>query len=426
MQRSVPGARPGPGDGESSDGRSSPRKAPRGSLLWKGLLLLVAPWVAQAALLLSIGRNQAAEGGLLLAVAGGTAAGLLLAGLFLRSLGSRLEVVAANARRIVDGPALAPPLDGTDEIAELDRSLHRMAAWLAETVAAARRHEAEVEQNADQLAAINQDLLFKTEEIETFVYSVSHDLRSPLVNLQGFSRELERSCADLRGVLSPLALAPEVRGRLEVVDRDIGEAVHFIKTAVSSSERIIDALLRLSRAGRVIYQWQLVDVAEVVHNAVDAMRATISEKRAQVVIGPLPQAWGDPTVVEQIFSNLLKNAVSYLDPGRPGRIEVGGRSGAPGEPITYWVRDNGVGIPAAYQGRVFVAFQRFRSDMASGEGVGLALVRRAVERHEGQIRLESTDGVGTTFFLTLRGEAGGRYTPRQGLPIPVLAKGEHP
>jgi len=330
---------------------------------------------------------------------------LLLAWIFARSISSRLEVVTANAGRLAGDEPLATPVGGSDEIAQLDITLHQTARRLTDAADAERRFQAELERQAADLVLVNEDLRFKTQEIETFVYSVSHDLRSPLVNLQGFSRELERSCKDLRRALEKTELPPEVRRRLDAVDHDMLESVRYILTAVSRLGNIIDALLRLSRAGRVEYQWQRVDVDAVVHRVVDAMRGTTAAKGAQVSVGALPPAWGDPTAVEQIFGNLLGNALNYLDPGRPGRIEIGAESTAeepsPGAPITYWVRDNGLGIPEKYQPKLFVAFQRLHGDVASGEGIGLALVRRMVERHGGKIRAESREGSGTIFFLTL-------------------------
>jgi len=342
-----------------------------------------------------------------------TAAGVafFLAWVFARSISSRLEVVTANAGRLAGNEPLAAPVGGSDEIAQLDVTLHPLGRRLAEAAEAERTFKTELERHAADLALVNEDLRFKTQEIETFVYSVSHDLRSPLVNLQGFSRELEQSCKDLQQALGKAELSPEVRRRLDMVDRDMLESVRYILTAVSRLGNIIDALLRLSRAGRVEYQWQRVDVEAVVRRVVDAMRGTAAAKGAQVTVGDLPPAWGDPTAVEQIFGNLLSNALNYLDPGRPGRIEIGAESVDKellGLPVTYWVRDNGLGIPEKYQSKLFVAFQRLHGDVAPGEGIGLALVRRMIERHGGKIRVESKEGSGTAFFLTLPSPDEGR------------------
>jgi signal transduction histidine kinase len=191
---------------------------------------------------------------------------------------------------------------------------------------------------------------------------------------------------------------------------DIDESIRFIQTAVGRLARIIDALLRLSRAGRVEYQWQSVDIATVVEKIVEALHDTIAVKKAEVALGELPPARGDPTALEQIFANLIGNAVQYLDPSRPGRIEVGSVDGSgldkPAGLQVYYVKDNGLGIPEAYHHRMFTAFNRLHADAAQGEGIGLALVRRMTERHGGRIWLESSAGVGTTFFVALPGCPG--------------------
>src|SRR5205085_2002873 len=148
---------------------------------------------------------------------------------------------------------------------------------------------------------------------------------------------------------------------LAILDKDVAEAVHFILTGVSRLGNIIDALLRLSRAGRVEFQWQPVDVQTIVTRVVASMQATIAQRGATIAVHDLPPAWGDPTALEQVFANLIGNALNYLDPSRPGQIDVGGTTAA-GPPekgeTNYYVRDNGLGIAEAYQHKVFQAFQR--------------------------------------------------------------------
>jgi signal transduction histidine kinase len=305
----------------------------------------------------------------------------LLALLFSYGVTGRLRVLRDKARLLTDGKGLGPPLTGRDEVAEVDRAFHEMANALAQ----------------------------KNQENELFVYSVSHDLRSPLVNLQGFSEELNLACLDLRRLLEGPEVPPALRERAaRVLEENVAEATHFIRTAVSRLGRIIDALLRLSRAGRVEYRPQDVDLGVLVGRVVEALRGTIHERGAKVVVGDLPPCWGDPTAIEQIFANLLGNALNYLDPGRPGLVEVGTAEGGPGVNPgmrVFFVRDNGLGIAQAYQGRIFTAFQRLHGDAAPGEGIGLALVRRAVERHGGKVWLESVAGQGSTFYFTLPGGA---------------------
>lgn len=303
---------------------------------------------------------------------------LILALVFLRGVIQRLDVLRDNARRFAEGKPLNPPVSGRDEIHEVDRAFRDMA------------------ENLDR----------QKQENEMFVYSVSHDLRPPLVNLQGFSDELSLSCRDLRELFRGDDVPEPMRCRgMQLVDRDIEESIRFIRAAVGRLARITDALLRLSRAGRVEYQWQPVDLAAAVGKVVDSLHDSIAARKAQVAVGELPPAWGDPTALEQVFANLIGNAVQYLDPDRPGRIEVDGiapgRVGMPPGLWVYRVRDNGLGIPEVYHQRVFTAFGRFHAGAALGEGIGLALVRRTVERHGGRIWMESAPGVGSAFLVAL-------------------------
>jgi signal transduction histidine kinase len=351
-------------------------------------------------------RDESERSRLLTTLAAAVSLGIacVFAFLFSREISSRFSVVTDNAARMAAGEPLAPPLGGTDEIARLDAVLHATSRRLDEAADAARRARQELERRLHQLNELNEQLRQQTAENETFIYSVSHDLRSPLVNLQGFSKELVMTCDELKALVEQDADPQTFRARAAVlVDREIAESIRYIRTAVSRAGAISASLLRLSRAGRVEYRPQPVPVAEVVRNIVDAMRSTINDRKADVRIGRLDDAWGDPTAIEQVFANLIGNAVGYLDPARPGRVEVGMVELEPARPgvRTYYVRDNGLGIPRAALDKVFTAFQRYHASHAVGEGIGLALVRRIVDRHRGRIWVESQEGAGSTVYVEL-------------------------
>jgi PAS domain S-box-containing protein len=261
--------------------------------------------------------------------------------------------------------------------------------------------EERVKARTAELEETNRQLARKNEENETFVYSVSHDLRSPLVNLEGFSRELALSCDEVKRVLTDPAMPPKLRAKAEaILGQEVHESIGYIRAGVARLTGIIDALLRLSRVGRVQYEPRQTAVGLIVERVVQALRLTIDEKRATVAVGPLPDAWADPVAVEQVFGNLVGNALNYLSPNRPGQVEVGS---APAEPCvrTYFVRDNGVGIPAAHRTQLFQAFRRLHPGLAPGEGMGLVMVRRMLERLGGRVWFESVEGEGTTFYFTL-------------------------
>jgi len=272
----------------------------------------------------------------------------------------------------------------------------RVAQRTAELAAANTRlalTNAELERRSRELAQ-------KNDEVENFVFIVSHDLRAPLVNIQGFSRELELSCEDLEKALDEVPLPAETALSLRAMIEDgIGGALRYIGASVSKLERLIAALLALSRTGQQSYRVEQLDVRRLVDSTIEGSRQAIRAAGANVRIGALPMAVGDMTAIGQVFSNLVDNALKYLKPGCPGEIEIAGAEEVAGP--HYWVRDNGVGIPASAHPRLFHIFQRFHPEMAPGEGIGLAAVKRIIERHGGRIWVESAPGSGSTFHFTL-------------------------
>jgi signal transduction histidine kinase len=269
--------------------------------------------------------------------------------------------------------------------------------------------ELRVTERTAKLAETNKELARKNEEVEAFVYAVSHDLRTPLVNLQGFCKELELSCQELREKL----LAPRhVRSSTEDEERiqtiltsDIPDSLRYISASTTKFQRLINALLALSRYGRQEYHSEELDLGAVVQSTLDLLHLSIATSGIKVSVAPIPKVYGDVTALGQVFANLIGNAIKYLQPDRPGFIEIGGESEDGNAHC--WVRDNGVGLPASAKSRLFQVFQRFHPDHAEGEGMGLAIVRRIVERHGGKIWAEGEEGVGTTFHFTL---PGGRAT----------------
>ncbi|QGZ61541.1 sensor histidine kinase [Paraburkholderia acidisoli] len=360
---------------------------------------------------------------LIVAVAGSMLIWAFTAVAFARNVGVRLAALGANADRLSVGAALAPPLEGDDEIAALDAVLHQTSARLRVADREQAALKSQLQARATDLARANEYLRQETQDNEMFIYSVSHDLRSPLVNLQGFSKELEVSCADLRKQIDAAGLpAHEHRTMAVVLDSDVDESLQFLRQAVARAAAIIEALLRISRAGRLEYRWQRVNVARVVERVLGGIEPTLAGA-ARIEVGELPSAWGDPAALEQIFGSLVDNALRHLDAARPGRVEIGAimaheTSGElppidaqspandaekpPAERTrTYYVRDNGVGIPPAYVPKLFRAFQRLHNGESAGQGTGLALARRIVERHGGRIWVESQPGAGSTFFVAL-------------------------
>jgi PAS domain S-box-containing protein len=240
------------------------------------------------------------------------------------------------------------------------------------------------------------------EEMKTFAYIVSHDLRAPLVNLKGFSAELKDSMEILSPHLQHLLNGVDEATREELVvvlEEDIPEALGFIETSVTRMDGFINSVLKLSRIGRRELAFQPVDVAEFVETCRQSLGHQMEERRVELIVGELPQVIADPTALEQVIGNLLTNAVNYLDPERPGRIEIGGEKTPLG--TKFWIKDNGRGISKADEEKIFAPFRRAGKQDVKGEGMGLSYVRTMVRQHGGQIWFESEPDVGTTFYFTI-------------------------
>jgi PAS domain S-box-containing protein len=258
----------------------------------------------------------------------------------------------------------------------------------------------QLERRLSELAQTNRELAQKSAENENFVYSVSHDLRSPLVNLQGFSQELMLTSGALAQLLSRDDVPQDVRDQAAaLLDGDLTESIAFIRNAVRHLGNIIDGLLRLSRIGRIEYHFEPVDVGDVVRDILSAMHSTITEAGAEIDVQPLPVINADRNAIGQIFANILGNALKAFGDSDNRRIQIAASSE---EPPVFRIADNGIGIPIDYQRKVFQPFQQVHPNpRARGEGMGLAIVQRIIARHGGRIWFTSAPGAGTTFFFTL-------------------------
>ena len=253
--------------------------------------------------------------------------------------------------------------------------------------------EAELQQFATDLAE-------KNKELETIVYTVSHDLRSPLVNVQGFGKQLSRACDAIRAAMTAAGTgAVPVLELKQPVEVAIPQALRFINAGVNKMESLLAGLLRYSRLGHVALTIAPLDMNRLLAEILAAMKFQLDEAKAEVHVEPLPAGFGDAVQTSQVFANLLDNALKYRDPARPLRVNLSGRV-EEGQAI-YTVADNGIGIAPEHQAKVFDIFHRLNPDLTTGEGLGLTIAQRVLERQKGRIWIESREGLGSTFFVTL-------------------------
>jgi PAS domain S-box-containing protein len=254
--------------------------------------------------------------------------------------------------------------------------------------------------NEEELLRIAAELAEKNKELEAMVYTVSHDLRSPLVNVQGFGKQLNRACDSLRAAVAAaggeLVPAAQLKPALE---ETIPQALRFINAGVKKMEALLAGLLRYSRLGRIALAIRPLHAGGLMAEIVAAMKFQLDEVGAEIRIESLPDCLGDEVQTSQVFSNLLDNALKYREPSRPLRVTVTGTV-RDGQAI-YAVQDNGVGIAAEHQPRVFDIFHRLDPDSTPGDGLGLTIAQRVLERQKGGIWVESQPGHGSTFFVAL-------------------------
>jgi signal transduction histidine kinase len=247
------------------------------------------------------------------------------------------------------------------------------------------------------------DLQRANEEIQRFAYIVSHDLRSPLVNVMGFTSELDASLGDLGRCVDEIeeqVQSSAIDTAKLVIRQDLPEAIGFIRTSTQKMDRLINAILRLSREGRRVLTPERLVMTDILGGVADSLRQRADQAGAEISIeGDLPDIVSDRTAIEQVFSNLMENAVKYGKPGRPGRITVRGKT-LPGR-VLYEVEDNGRGIDPKDHERVFELFRRSGMQDTAGEGIGLAHVRALVYRLGGLISCDSDLDRGAIFRVSL-------------------------
>ncbi|HTD91296.1 MAG TPA: ATP-binding protein [Burkholderiales bacterium] len=248
----------------------------------------------------------------------------------------------------------------------------KLYAKLSEAFASERRQRELVEHTSTELRVANKQL-------ETFSYSVSHDLRAPLIALDGYSSMLEEDYAAVLG--------------------DEGQRLlGVVRGQVARMGRLVDDLLAFSRTGGQRVKAVNLDIEELVREAITECAGNAFV--ANIKIAPLPPSAGDRALLKQVWVNLISNALKYRSKHSKPIVEIGGRTVDDG--IEYWVKDNGVGFDVQHAQKLFGVFQRLPgADEFPGTGVGLAIVQQVVARHGGRVGAEGVVGHGARFYFVL-------------------------
>jgi PAS domain S-box-containing protein len=238
-----------------------------------------------------------------------------------------------------------------------------------------------LERTAEELKRKSEELVRSNQELQQFAYIASHDLQEPLRGISGFTELLER----------------RYKGRL---DEKADHYITFILEGTKQMQQVIQDLLEYSRVQTKAHEFGRIDTNESYKQALQNLHALITRKEARVSKDPLPEIYADGTQITQLFQNLIGNALKFQKPDVTPEIHVSARREE--NRWVFSVRDNGIGIEPRFNDRIFKIFQRLHAKGEyEGTGIGLAICKRIVERHGGEIYVESTPGEGSTFYFTI-------------------------
>lgn len=249
--------------------------------------------------------------------------------------------------------------------------------------------------------ALLASLKEKTQEMESLLYVTSHDLRTPLVNIQGFSQRMEKACSDLVHILEGEPDQDCLREKiLAIANEQMPVCLNYITTSINKMDMLIAALLRISRLGRSDLNPVKLDMNRLVAEVIRALKTQADQDGVVFHVAKLPRCLGDASEINQVFTNLVDNAIKYRNIEKPLIIRITGELS--GTEAVYCVADTGCGISQEHHEKIWTMFYRLnpRSPIA-GEGIGLTLARRIIQRHSGRIWLESLPGEGCRFFVSL-------------------------
>jgi len=251
-----------------------------------------------------------------------------------------------------------------------------------------------------QLERLNIELIEKSKEMEGFLYITSHDLRSPLITIEGFAKRLDYVLKKVKTLIGREEIPPSLMKEFEnLFMENMKESVEYINSCVKKMNNLLNALSEMSRIGRIPITITDVDMNRLITKIKQTYEFQLQTTGATLKIEELPSCKGDKKQIDQVFSNLLGNALKYLNPKRKGFIAVSGK--IVNDKAIYCVEDNGIGIPPNLHTRIFEPFHRVRPTEGIGEGLGLAIVHKIIMKHGGMTWVESKPDKGSKFFFSL-------------------------
>jgi signal transduction histidine kinase len=328
-----------------------------------------------------------------------------------RNITSKLNLLKDGAKRVSEGDftrkiELRSPIEFSSlatSFNDMQKAIKARDRKIREDAEKIRKMneilEKKVLDSSKKIIQQNEALKRKNEELEQILYAASHDLRTPLISIQGFSEELKMACGELVKLFSDNA-PPEKEKVESIVNDEVKLALNYIINGSKRMEMLLEALLRISRMGHQSLQIRELDMKKLLSDVKMNLEFQLSETGSELIIDEkLENCEADENQFEQVFTNLISNAIKYREPSRPCEIKIYSKKD---EDFThYYVEDNGIGIPEDHLPRIFHAFYRVDDDFSEGDGIGLAIVNRALDLHNGKAKVSSEFGKGTTFTVSM-------------------------
>ena len=255
-----------------------------------------------------------------------------------------------------------------------------------------------------QIKQVEELIKSKNKELENYLYVASHDLRSPLINIQGFSQRLEDITNECSDIIGNLVVSNDDKEKFKsIFQEEIPKNLKFIFNGVEKMDKLITGLLQISRTGRINMSVRKVNMRELLDDVINTFAFEIKETGTSVEIKEIHDCYGDYDLLHQLFANLVSNAIKYRSGERVLELKIS--SEMKFRKIVYCVKDNGIGIDEGHLKRIWdVFFQVNPKTNLNGEGIGLSIVKRIVDKHRGKVWIETIIGDGSKFYVELNKE----------------------
>lgn len=251
----------------------------------------------------------------------------------------------------------------------------------------------------DKITILNHNMEEKNTELERLIFVASHDLRSPLVNIQGFGGELKNLFAEAKKIIEKENDITIVRNKLSaIIDNEIPESLSFIELSANKMNQLISGMLKVSRLGRSELTIEKINMNTLMTQVTKTFEFVTKKENIQIKIEKLPDCFADKILLDQLFTNLISNAIKFRSNQREAQIIISATQNE--SQLIYCIEDNGIGFSEKYLDKIFLLFHRLNNEI-DGEGLGLSIVKKIVDIHNGKVWAESEIDEGSKFFIAL-------------------------